>query len=51
MNVYSGHPEKYGELQDRIGELVYDSKDRLRMLSDEEIEKLKGPDTLWVAMD
>lgn len=51
MAVYSGHPEKYGELSDRIGEIVYDSQGRLVLTSEQDIEKSKSYDTLWISID
>ncbi len=48
MAIHSGHPEIYMEMQERMGELVYDSGDQLRMMSEEEVEraKLRG---MWTA--
>lgn len=51
MAVYSGHPEKYADLQDRIGELVFDSRERLTLTSEEAVERAKSLDTLWISID
>eukprot|EP00347_Sterkiella_histriomuscorum_P008207 403345967 len=47
MNIHMGHPEKYIEIQDRIGELTYDNG--LLSLTDEEIEKIKTSG-LWTSL-
>ncbi|TNV85471.1 hypothetical protein FGO68_gene12743 [Halteria grandinella] len=51
MAVYSGHPEKYGEIQDRIGEIIYDSQGRLVLPAEADIERSKGDESLWIAID
>ena len=41
MSLYSGHPEIYIDIQERIGELLYDHSDKLTSPSDSDIEKAK----------
>ena len=38
MSIHTGHPEKYIEIQDRIGELIYDHS----LLQQLDIEHLKN---------
>ena len=41
MSLYSGHPEIYIDIQERIGELLYDHSDKLTSPSESDIEKAK----------
>ena len=45
MGIHTGHPEKYIEIEDRIGELIYDYQ--MNDLSLEEIEAIRQRH-LWV---
>jgi hypothetical protein len=50
MAIYSGHPEKYAEMQDHIGEVIYDSHGRLMQTKDKDVENAKGEATMWVPL-
>lgn len=47
MAIHTGHPEKYLEIEDRIGELIYDH--HLDDLSLDEIEAIKQQQQ-WVPL-
>jgi hypothetical protein len=39
MTIHHGHPEKYMDIQDKMGVIVYDFK--IKELSDDEVEKVR----------